>query len=117
MLGFSANLTTMGAARHSHDFGTDDKSALPQLSAAVPPISLNWTANGVVSPVRSQGQCGGCYAFSAAAALESAYAIKTGKLLVFSPEQYIDCSRSSGNLGCSSGNMANCFSYSKTNPL
>ena len=109
ILGFSVNASTLGAARRSRDFANED-TEYPQLSN---PAYINWTEAGAVTPVRNQGQCGSCYAFASAAALESAYKIKTGQLNVFSPQQYVDCSSSYGNTGCSSGNMVNCYSYSK----
>ena len=45
------------------------------------PTSVDWRDQGVVNPVKDQGQCGSCWAFSCVAALESAHAIKTGELL------------------------------------
>lgn len=42
---------------------------------------VNWNEKGKVNPVRDQASCGSCWAFSAVAAMESRYAIKTGTLL------------------------------------
>jgi cathepsin L len=45
------------------------------------PASVDWRTQGVVNPVRDQGQCGSCWTFSATQAIESASAIKYGKLI------------------------------------
>jgi C1A family cysteine protease len=44
------------------------------------PKEFLWTNKGVLSRVRRQNQCGACWAITVVEALESAYAIKTGKL-------------------------------------
>jgi C1A family cysteine protease len=46
------------------------------------PVSIDWTANGAVTPVKDQGQCGSCWSFSTTGALEGAYAIKNSKLVI-----------------------------------
>jgi cathepsin L len=67
------------------------------------PASVNWVTAGKVNPVQDQGQCGSCWAFSAAASLESAHAISSGTLLKVSEQQLVDCSSAYGNQGCNGG--------------
>lgn len=78
------------------------------------PSSLDWRQSGVLNPIRNQGGCGGCYAFSTVASLEALYKIKKGTLPQLSEQQLIDCSGSYGNYGCSGGLMTNSFKYLQT---
>jgi C1A family cysteine protease len=50
------------------------------------PASVDWRTKNVVTPVKNQGGCGSCWAFSTAETLESHIALKTGKLLEFSEQ-------------------------------
>jgi cathepsin L len=75
---------------------------------------IDWrNVDGVsyVTSVRNQGECGGCYAFAAAAALE--YWSKKGEPKFLSVEHLMDCSSSAANTndGCDGGLMEYVFEY------
>lgn len=81
------------------------------------PNDIDWRTKGAVNPVQNQGMCGSCWAFSAVAAVESAYFIKHGSLVKCSEQQLVDCAGSFGNYGCNGGLMDNAFEYIEKNPL
>lgn len=63
---------------------------------------VDWVAKGMVSPIKNQGQCGSCWAFSAIAEVESLFREK-GTKISLSEQQLVDCSGSYGNHGCNGG--------------
>ena len=73
---------------------------------------VDWVAAGKVQAVKDQQQCGSCWAFATAGALESAYAV-TNNVAVpsISEQELVDCSQDYGNMGCNGGLMSYAYDY------
>lgn len=78
------------------------------------PASVDWRKENAVTPVKDQGRCGSCWAFSTVVAVEGINQIKTKKLVSLSEQELVDCD-TSGNHGCNGGLMDMAFDFIKKN--
>ena len=81
------------------------------------PLYKDWNYEGYVSLPYDQGRCGGCWAFSTAAALESLAKLNglNNQLEEYSVQMLMDCDMD--NYGCTGGWMYQGFSYVSLNGI
>jgi len=78
------------------------------------PTTYDWCAAKVITPVKDQGECGSCWAFSAMETIESYHALKSGSLVSLSAEQIVDCDNGNGDEGCDGGWPSTAYGYVKS---
>ncbi|XP_062013009.1 zingipain-2-like [Rosa rugosa] len=93
----------------SPDLMSSSESSFRYDNVTAVPSSMDWREKGAVTPVKDQGDCGCCWAFSAVAATEGITKLKTGKLVSLSEQQLVDCDTRSA--GCQGGLMDYAFKF------
>jgi C1A family cysteine protease len=73
----------------------------PSAPVSAPGGAIDWVARGKTTPVKNQGQCGSCWAFSATETVESANLIAGNQVPNGSPQEIVDCDTSDS--GCNGG--------------
>ena len=92
--------------RYFYGFGTTME---PAYDANSYPKSIDWRDSGAVSEVRSQGNCGACWAITAVETVESAVFLNSGSLYDLSETEVIICT--SGSEMCYGGWPQDAFEY------
>jgi C1A family cysteine protease len=86
---------------------------------AQPPTGgvIDWRTKGAITPVKDQGQCGSCWAFSATEEIESMEFMAGRALQVLAPQQIVSCDKggSWGDDGCNGGFTEGAFEYVQKN--
>ncbi|XP_024392278.1 cysteine proteinase 15A [Physcomitrium patens] len=90
----------------------------PPLPTEDLPPNFDWREKGAVGPVKDQGGCGSCWAFSTTGAVEGAHFLNSGKLVSLSEQQLVDCDHQCDreeadacDAGCNGGFMTNAYQY------
>lgn len=79
-------------------------------SVPLPPIVDYRNVSNIVSPVKDQGDCGSCWAFSAAESIESQMRLN-GHMVNVSTQQFVDCV--AADAGCGGGWMDDALAYAE----
>lgn len=105
-------LFARGFVRQPHNFVAEVASVTQEMRAAAP-ASLDWSAEGALTGVKDQGQCGSCWAFSAVEGIESALFMATGESPpALSTQQIAACDKDEADGGgCDGGDLAGAFAY------
>jgi cathepsin L len=105
------------AARRAKVYSPSNHPVVLQESSEANPASIDWREKNAVTPVKNQGGCGSCWAFSATETVESAYAIASGKLLELAPQTYVNCvknpNKCGGSGGCEGATMELAFNLTR----
>jgi len=109
------------AERHHRGYKRNqlrDRHATPLLSVESPqrPHSIDWRLTEAVTPIKNQGQCGSCWAFSATETIESHFIIAEGMQygVSLSPQQVTSCTIA--DYGCGGGEPMDAYDHIMTVP-
>jgi len=86
----------------------EEKSNVITFENVATPDSVDYRNEDKVTPVKDQGQCGSCWAFSATGGIEGVWAVNMGELVSVSEQQLVDCVP--GN-DCDGGHMINAWNH------
>jgi len=108
---FKATMLTYKAGDRPAVTSTMTATARQLRGAAFAATDKDWMADGAVTAVKDQGQCGSCWAFSTAEQIESAYFMQGGDLTEFSPKQIVQCDTGGDDAGCRGGDTITAYDY------
>jgi len=78
---------------------------------ANPTQPIDWVKAGKTTPIKDQGQCGSCWAFSTTETVESAILMKSSSVQQLSPQEIVDCD--SSDQGCNGGDPQEALGWVK----
>ena len=100
-----------GSGRYRHGLDFILLSAIYPLHASLLPSIVDYRLSSkVVSPVKDQGSCGSCWAFSSAESLEGQLGLNGHRINV-SAQNFVDCV--AADAGCGGGWMDDALAYAE----
>jgi len=106
----------LGQAQVTERLRKLERGELPMdhFDGRVLPMSVDWREKFIITAVKDQGQCGSCWSFGSAEAIESYWALATGELPVLSEQHILSCvgnpNDCGGTGGCGGGTAELVFS-------
>jgi hypothetical protein len=93
------------------DRAAGHSSHSPKIEDFTLPKTWDWRTQhpNAVTPVKDQGQCGSCWAFSTTESVESMHILKGRPQVLLAPEQIVDCD--TVDQGCNGGDLPTAFQY------
>jgi cathepsin O len=83
------DLSTRSERHHQCHYHHIHSAKRVQRASVELPVKFDWREKGVVTAVKSQGNCGACWAFSVVEVAESMFAISNKSLHTFSIQEVI----------------------------
>ncbi|KAH9597986.1 Peptidase C1A [Trypanosoma melophagium] len=80
-----------------------------EVPAGSAPAQVDWRTKGAVTPVKDQGSCGSCWAFSAIGSIEGQWHMAGNQLTRLSEQLLVSCD--TVDYGCNGGLMDNAFKW------
>jgi len=84
---------------------------LPALEMLTESAQIDDAVDWDVTPVKDQGQCGSCWTFGVMGAIEGLNKVVTGKEVILSEQQLVDCDKDGINDGCNGGLTDYAYKY------
>lgn len=81
------------------------------------PTAIDWRVFGGLTPVTNQGACGSDWAIAAKSVIESAFFLRSNRLVKLSPQELLDCAHETGNHDCTSGTPWQAYEYALKNGI
>ncbi|KAG4967930.1 hypothetical protein AAZX31_12G122400 [Glycine max] len=107
---FKALLINGQKKEHNVRTATATEASFKYDSVTRIPSSLDWRKRGAVTPIKDQGTCRSCWAFSTVATIEGLHQITKGELVSLSEQELVDCVKGDSE-GCYGGYVEDAFEF------
>ncbi|XP_061364483.1 zingipain-2-like [Gastrolobium bilobum] len=102
---------SLNGQKKAHVLGTATKTtSFKYANVTSIPTTVDWRERGAVTPIKDQGSCGSCWAFSTVASTEGIHQITTGELVSLSEQELVDCVKGNSD-GCNGGYVEDAFEF------